>query len=82
MIRPCQTSFVPSRQEGDNIIVAQEIFHSMRKKKGSVGWMAVKIDLEKAYDRFKWDFVRDTLRDIDIHKVDRCYLVGHNLFQN
>lgn len=26
--------------------------------------MAIKIDLEKAYDRLKWEFVKDTLEDI------------------
>jgi len=58
---PFQSSFMPNRQSGDNIIVTQEIFHSMRRKTGKKGWMAIKIDLEKTYDKLKWDFVRDTL---------------------
>ncbi|WJX57485.1 hypothetical protein P8452_43040 [Trifolium repens] len=33
----------------------------MRKKTGIVGWMAVKIDHEKAYDRLNWEFIKDTL---------------------
>lgn len=37
----------------DNIVVAQEIFYSMRSMKGSEGWMTIKIDLEKSYDRLK-----------------------------
>lgn len=51
LVGPCQSGFVPSRQSGDNIIVVQEIFHSMRSKTGRKGWMVIKIDLEKAYDR-------------------------------
>lgn len=66
LVGPCQSSFVPRRQSGDNIIIAQEIFHSLRKKSGKIGLMAIKVDLEKAYDRLKWDFIRDTLQDIGI----------------
>ena len=31
--------------------MAQEIIHSMHKKKGDIGFMAIKVDLEKAYNR-------------------------------
>lgn len=34
----------------DNVILAQELVHSMKYKKGKYGWLAVKLDLEKAYD--------------------------------
>lgn len=68
LIGPCQSSFVPNRQSGDNVIVAQEVFHSMTRKSGNKGWMAIKIDLEKAYDKLKWSFIKDTLIDIGIPK--------------
>lgn len=64
LISPHQCSFVPNRHSSDNIIIAQEVIHSMRTKKGPKGWMAIKIDLKKAYDRLSWDFVRSTLQDI------------------
>ena len=35
----------------DNIIIIQEVIHSMNHKKGKKGLIAVKVDLEKAYDR-------------------------------
>lgn len=63
---PCQSSFIPNRQSEDNIIVTQEVFHSMRKKSGKKGWMTTKIDLEKAYERLKWSFIRETLDDIGL----------------
>lgn len=30
-------NFIPKRQSTDNIVIAQEVFHSMRKKKGAKG---------------------------------------------
>ena len=59
-------SFISGRQITDNIIIMQEILHSMRRKSGSKGWMAIKIDLEKAYDRLKWTFIRDTLSKVKL----------------
>ncbi|XP_065616004.1 uncharacterized protein LOC136061741 [Quercus suber] len=38
----------------------------MSRKKGNVGYMANKIDLEKTYDRLEWSFVRDTLKLFNI----------------
>lgn len=53
LVGPAQCSFIPKRHSHDNIIIAQEIFHSMRSKGGKKGWMEIKIDLEKAYDRLR-----------------------------
>ncbi|XP_073051225.1 uncharacterized protein [Primulina eburnea] len=63
LVGPYQSSFVPGRQISDNIIVYQEVLHSMRKKSGGRGFMAIKIDLEKAYDKLSWDFIRHTITE-------------------
>ena len=66
LVNQAQSSFVPGRQATDNILVAQEVVHTMRNKKGRNGFMAVKVDLEKAYDRLNWEFIVDTLKDIGL----------------
>jgi len=66
LISPTQSSFVPGRQISDNIIIVQEVLHSMRRKQGKVGYMAIKIDLEKAYDRIRWPFIRETLQEAQL----------------
>ena len=51
VVSPNQVSFVPGSHITDNIILAQEIVHTMRRKTGKKGFMMIKIDLEKAYDK-------------------------------
>nr|KYP72147.1 LINE-1 reverse transcriptase isogeny [Cajanus cajan] len=66
LVGPNQCNFVPNRHTSDNIIITQEVIHSMSYKTGKKGWMAIKIDLEKAYDRLNWTFIKETLTMIGI----------------
>ena len=61
LVSPLQAVFIPGRKGLDNMIITQKILHSMERKKGRVGVMALKIDLEKAFDRLEWSFVREVL---------------------
>ena len=58
-----QSRFVPGRQITDNIVVAQEGIHSMRNLRGRKCYIAIIVDLEKAYDCLRRDLIRDTLMD-------------------
>jgi hypothetical protein len=53
IISPNQSAFLQGHSIQDNSILAYEIFHSMKKKRGSGGLMALKIDMEKAFDRME-----------------------------
>lgn len=60
---PNHASFVMGQSITNNVIVAQEVSHSLRNFKGERFGMEIKIDLEKAYDRIWWDFLEDTLME-------------------
>ncbi|KAF5460460.1 hypothetical protein F2P56_020324 [Juglans regia] len=59
IISPTQSAFVSGRLILDNVIVAFVAMHSMSCKiKGLQGYMSLKLDMSKAYDRVEWSFLR------------------------
>ena len=52
LITQNQSAFVEKRQIEDNILVANEVFHQLKiKKRGKRYEMALKVDMNKTYDR-------------------------------
>ena len=49
LVSPIQLASVSGRKCVDNAIITQEIIHTIGRKRGKVGNMVIKIDLEKAY---------------------------------
>ena len=66
VISPLQTAFILGRKGTDNAILVQELIHIVSRKKGKVGYMAIKIDLEKAYDKLEWSFIMEMLTKINL----------------
>jgi hypothetical protein len=59
LVTPYQNAFIQGRQITDNIILAQEVFEYMKRKhKGKWGYGALKLDMNKAYDRLSWNFLK------------------------
>jgi len=67
LVSPSQTAFIAGRKGTDNVITAQELVYTIEQKKGKEGFMIIKVDLEKAYDRLEWSFVRSMLVSLGFH---------------
>lgn len=66
LVRPNQCSFITGRHASDNVIIAQEVLHTMRRKKRKGGCLVVQIDFKKAYHRMNWNFLKSVLISVGL----------------
>lgn len=66
IISAFQTSFISGRNIQENIIVAQEMMHTMNHMKGKTRAFVIKVDLNKAYDNLNWQFMEKILNEVGI----------------
>jgi len=65
-----QSAFLQGRLITDNFIAAYETLHSMQSRMWSkMGFMGIKLDMSKAYDRVEWDFLEAAMGKLGF--VDR-----------
>lgn len=62
LISECQSTFVPGRQITNNILIAYELIHFLKKKdQGKKGFMSIKLDMSKTYNHVEWNYLEHTL---------------------
>ena len=68
MISENQYAFIPGRLISDNVLITHEVLHFL-KSSGAVKHcsMAVKTDINKAYDRLEWDFIKLVILRFGFH---------------
>ncbi|KAK4383264.1 hypothetical protein Sango_2792500 [Sesamum angolense] len=81
LISPSQNAFVPGRLISDNVLLAQELFSGYNQCRLPPR-CTLKVDLRKAYDTMKWDFMIATLRmfgfpTVFIRWIEECVTSAH-----
>jgi hypothetical protein len=60
VVRPTQTAFMPGRNILEGVVILHETIHELHQKK--LDCVLLKIEFEKAYEKFKWDILQQSLR--------------------
>lgn len=89
IISTTQIAFIPERMIADSVIVVYEAMHSMKfRMKGSKGYMALKMDMSKAYDILEWSFIETVMKKMRFNRrwidlTSRCVsTVSYSLLIN
>ena len=62
-----QSAFLSGHLISDNILVAFENFHYLKRKTTSkLGYMALKLDISKAYDQVEWEFLEKIMHHLGL----------------
>ena len=84
-----QSAFVADRLTTDNILIAFESLHHMKTQcSGKIGFMALKLDMSKTYDRVEWVFLEKILlkmgfQDTLVAMIMQCItMVSYSILVN
>lgn len=70
VISESQIAFVPGRLIFDNLMAGYEcIDYITNKRQGKKGYVAMKLDMSKAYDRVKWCFLKHIMLNMGFSSV-------------
>ncbi|KAL3576429.1 hypothetical protein D5086_021712 [Populus alba] len=79
LVGPYQTAFISGWRINDNILLSQELMKGYHKSTGPAR-CAMKVDLMKADDSVRWDFVEATLKKMGFPEqslIGSCFVLHH-----
>ncbi|KAL5545019.1 hypothetical protein UlMin_008803 [Ulmus minor] len=66
-----QSAFIPGRLISDNAIIGFECLHAIKRKRSKKrGYLALKLDMAKAFDRVEWSFVQGIMLKLGFSEGD------------
>ena len=68
IVDPTQVTFVPNRSITKNVVLAQEIVHSFKQTRKRKGYLGVKLDFQKAYDRMELSVLIKVLKALGFNE--------------
>ncbi|XP_038977290.1 uncharacterized protein LOC120107861 [Phoenix dactylifera] len=76
LISPEQGAFVGGRSITDNVLIAQKFMYDLGRASSRRSLMGVKLDMERAYDRMRWDFVQQSLQEFGFPEAWIRWIMG------
>ena len=73
LIDHAQSAFIKGRHISDNILLAQDLMRDYHKSDG-IPRVAAKVDIMKAYDSVRWDFLLDLLSLLGFPPKMQCWI--------
>ncbi|KAL5579747.1 hypothetical protein UlMin_012189 [Ulmus minor] len=64
-----QSAFIPGRLISDNAIIGFECLHAIKRWKTKKNYIALKLDMAKAYDRVEWEFIQRIMNKLGFSDV-------------
>ncbi|KAL5579751.1 hypothetical protein UlMin_012193 [Ulmus minor] len=64
-----QSAFIPGRLIYDNAIIGFECLHAIKRWKTKKNYIALKLDMAKAYDRVEWEFIQRIMNKLGFSDV-------------